>query len=73
LALGYSVEWSIQTAGWALLLPLSTPPKDPLRSPQLFVKPDDRWEVNDVRQHHLELADEMEQTLRKYVNNLSLP
>ena len=72
LALGYSVEWSIRTAGWALLLPLSTPPEDPPRGPQLFVKPDDRWEVNDVRQHHLELADEMEQTLRKNVDNLSL-
>src|SRR5262249_32323224 len=72
LALGYSVEGSIRTAGWALLLPLSTPPEDPPRSPQLFVKPDDRWEVNDVRQHHLELADEMEQTLRKNVDNLSL-
>ena len=72
LALGYSVEWSIRTAGWALLVPLSTPPEDPPRGPQLFVKPDDRWEVNDVRQHHLELPEELEQTLRKNVDNLSL-
>jgi arylsulfatase A-like enzyme len=72
LALGYSVEWSIRTAGWALLLPLSTPPEDLPRSPQLFVKPDDRWEVNDVRQHHLELAEELEQALRKNVEKLSL-
>jgi arylsulfatase A-like enzyme len=64
LALGYSVEWAIRTPQWALLLPLSTPPEDPPRAPQLLVKPEDRWEVNDVRQHHLELAEELEQTLR---------
>ena len=71
LALGYSVEWSLRTREWALLLPLSTPPEDPPRAPQLFIKPEDRWEVNDVRQHHLELAEELEQTLRTEVGKLS--
>ena len=34
---------------------------------ELFVKPDDRWEVNDVVQHHLELAEGLERTLRGFV------
>jgi hypothetical protein len=34
---------------------------------ELYVKPDDRWEVNNVRQHHLELAERLEQTLRGFV------
>ena len=71
LALGYSVEWSLRTPECALLLPLSTPPEDPPRAPQLFIKPEDRWEVNDVRQHHLELAEELERTLRTEVGKLS--
>jgi arylsulfatase A-like enzyme len=70
LALGYSVEWSIRTAGWALLVPISTPPADATRQPQLFVKPEDRWEVNDVRQHNLELAEELEQILRNDIDKL---
>jgi arylsulfatase A-like enzyme len=71
LALGYSVEWAIRTPEHALLLPLSTPPEDPPRAPQLFIKPEDRWEVNDVRQHNLELAEELERTLRSEVGKFS--
>jgi arylsulfatase A-like enzyme len=64
LDIGYSVEWAIRTAGWALLVPLSAPPQDEPRAPQLYVKPDDRWEVNDVGQHHPELVEELEKILR---------
>jgi arylsulfatase A-like enzyme len=67
LAIGDSVEWSLRTPEWAYLLPLSTPSNDPPREPQLFVKPDDRWEVNDVRQHHLELTEHLEEELRSFV------
>ena len=56
-------EASLRTDTHALLLPLSDSDDEP-RSPQLFEKPDDRWEVNDVRQPNLELADEMERELR---------
>jgi hypothetical protein len=34
---------------------------------RLFVKPDDRWEVNDVLPRNLELADEMEREFREEV------
>jgi hypothetical protein len=49
-----------------LLLPIR-PAAGEVRSPQLYVKPDDRWEVNNIRQHHLELAERLEQTLRGFV------
>jgi arylsulfatase A-like enzyme len=61
---GDSVEWSLRTLEWALLLPLAGPAGDPQRLPQLYVKPDDRWEVNNVYQHHPELVEQMEKTLR---------
>ena len=52
-------EWALRTPDLAVLLPL-----DPQRPPQLYVKPDDRWEVNDLRQHHLEEAEQLERILR---------
>jgi arylsulfatase A-like enzyme len=73
LAIGDSIEWSVRTPEWAYLLPLATPPHDPPRLPQLFVKPDDRWEVSDVRQHHLELADQLERDLRSFVAGVGSP
>jgi arylsulfatase A-like enzyme len=54
--------WGIRSAEWYLLLD-----KNADSPRQLFVKPDDRWEVNDVYQHHSELAEEMEQQLRAMV------
>lgn len=33
----------------------------------LFLKPEDRWEVNDVRQNHFEFSEELDQVLRTYV------
>jgi hypothetical protein len=57
-------EAALRTDTHALLLPLATPDDEP-REPQLYSKPDDRWELNDVRQPNLGLADEMEAELRK--------
>ena len=65
--IGETVEWALRTHEWAFLLPLPPAPGDPLRGPQLYVKPDDRWEVNNVLQHHLELGEQLEQTLRGFV------
>lgn len=55
------LAWALRTPNWALLLPAANLPG------RLFVKPDDRWEVNDVRQHHLELAEHMEKTLLAFI------
>jgi arylsulfatase A-like enzyme len=43
----------VRTADWHWL---RAGPDEPA---QLFVKPDDRWEVNDVHQHHLEVCEEL--------------
>jgi len=60
-------EWALRTPEWAFLLPATVPANDPPRPPQLYVKPDDRWEVNNVIQHHLDLAERFEQTLRSFM------
>jgi arylsulfatase A-like enzyme len=57
-------EWALRTSEWAFLLPVNVSTEDPSRGPQLYVKPDDRFEVNNVVQHHSELAEEMERKLR---------
>jgi arylsulfatase A-like enzyme len=58
-------EWAIHTSCWAFLLPVTVPPDDPHRGPQLYVKPEDRFEVNNVAQHHVEVVEELERTLRE--------
>jgi arylsulfatase A-like enzyme len=67
LRLGDEVVWALRTPAWAFLLP--TEP----RLPQLYVKPDDRWEVNNVLQHHLELTEHLEQVLRGFVEAARRP
>ncbi len=69
LRIGASVEWALRTPQWSLLSLASEPP----RRPRLYVKPDDRWEVNDVAQHYLELAEQLEQTLRSFVEATRRP
>ncbi len=64
---GEASEWCLRAPDWAFLLPGESVPGDPPRERQLYVKPDDRWEVNDVLQHHLERADAFEQTLKEFV------
>jgi arylsulfatase A-like enzyme len=64
LELGPAAELAIRTDDWAFLLPVRVPGGE-AREPQLFAKPDDRWEVNDLRQRNIERADELEALLRK--------
>jgi arylsulfatase A-like enzyme len=67
LELGGAAEWAIRTDDWAFLLPVTSPPDDPPREPLLFAKPDDRWEVNDLRPRSVETADELEGQLKNAV------
>jgi arylsulfatase A-like enzyme len=60
LRLAAPVGAALRTPGWSLLLPPDAPP-------QLFVKPDDAWEVNDVAGHNPERVESMEQTLRALI------
>jgi arylsulfatase A-like enzyme len=70
---GGAQEWALRTPAWAFLLPVRLPEGDRTRRPQLYVKPDDRWEVNNVIQHHLELAEHLEQVLRGFVEATRQP
>jgi arylsulfatase A-like enzyme len=69
LQVGEAIEYALRTPEWAFLLPIKPSTDDPERAPQLYVKPDDRWEVNNVLQHHLELAEQLERTLRDFVTS----
>lgn len=54
-------ERAIRTHEWALLVPEG----DDTRKPQLFSKPDDRHEVNDLYARNVERADELDAQLRR--------
>jgi arylsulfatase A-like enzyme len=67
LGVGERVEWAIRTPNWSFLLPVRQAVDDPPRSPQLYVKPEDRWEVNNLLQQHLDWAARLEGMLRDFV------
>ena len=61
--IGDAVEWSLRTTEYALL----APDQGDRAGARLYVKPDDVYEVNNVVQHHMETAEELEQMLRAFV------
>jgi arylsulfatase A-like enzyme len=73
LRIGDSEEWLLRTPERALLLPIQVPVGDPLRALQLYVKPDDRWEVNDLAQRYADEADGLQATLRAFVDATRRP
>ena len=66
--IGDSEEAAIRTDQKALLLPLRVPETDEPRAPELYEKPGDRWEANNVQPRQVETADELEAELRKVLN-----
>ena len=64
LELNGGKEIARRTATEAILLPLQIPDGDDPRAPQYYLKPDDRWEVNDVRSQFLDQAEAWEAELR---------
>ncbi len=64
LDLGNAAEIALRTNDSALLVPTLVPDGDPPREPLLYEKPDDRWEVNNVRRGNIDRADELEARLR---------
>ena len=64
LELGEAAEIALRTDDWAILVPTRVPANDTPREPLLFHKPDDRWEVNNVRASSIDRADELEANLR---------
>lgn len=60
-------EFAIRTHYWHLVLPVEADPDDPPRSVELYRKPEDRWEQNDVSERHPELVEHLELVLRRFV------
>jgi arylsulfatase A-like enzyme len=70
LRLGEAVEWALRSPQWAFVLPLRG---EEGRAPRLYAKPEDRWEVNDVAQHHPELTEHVTAVLRGFVEATRRP
>ena len=62
-----SVEWALRTPEWGLMMPARPKEAGQQIQSRLYVKPDDRWEVNDLCQHHQEWVERLEQTLRVFI------
>lgn len=67
---GDEEEWLLRTVDWAYLLPRTTTDE---RGPQLYAKPDDRWEVNDLSRRLPEQSDHLEAALRALVEASGQP
>jgi arylsulfatase A-like enzyme len=66
--LGMDVEeYAIRTHLWHLIVPVETDPDDPPRGPELYRKPEDRWDQNNVVEQFPEVADQLELVLRRFV------
>jgi arylsulfatase A-like enzyme len=59
-------EYAIRTHRWHLVLPLEVDPDDPERLVELYHKPEDRWDQNNVVEQFPDLADHLEVTLRRF-------
>ena len=70
--LGMDVEeFAIRTPGWYLTLPIEVDPDDPPRLPELYRKPEDRWDQNDLAAEQPAIAEALELTLRRFVAALN--
>ena len=66
-------SWLLRSPGWAFHLPTKCPEDVEPAKPKLYVKPDDRWEVNDFWQQQVDRADEFERALREFIATLAQP
>ncbi len=67
------IEWCLRTLDWSFLLPVQPHLEDPERLPQLYVKPDDRTEMNNVIQHFLDWSERLAQALKTFVTATRQP
>jgi arylsulfatase A-like enzyme len=73
LRTGDAIEWALRSPHWSFLLPMSSPSFDSPAESELYVKPDDRWEVNNVSHVNLELTERLKQTLGEFVDATRRP
>jgi arylsulfatase A-like enzyme len=59
-------EFAIRTHLWHLIVPVEIDPDEP-RSLELYRKPEDRWDQNNVIDQHPDVAEHLELTLRRFV------
>ncbi len=59
-------EFAIRTHLWHLILPIDPDPEDVPRGVELYRKPEDRWEQNNVVEEYVETAEHLELTLRRF-------
>jgi arylsulfatase A-like enzyme len=69
---GDSSEQALRAPGWTFLVPAPLS-DDPVATGRLYLKPEDRWEVNNLSQHHHEWVQLLGQTLRSFVAAVQLP
>jgi arylsulfatase A-like enzyme len=62
-------EFAIRTHLWHLVLPVVTDPQEP-RTRELYRKPEDRWDQNNVVEQEPDVADQLELVLRRFVEAL---
>ena len=62
-------EFAIRTHLWHLIVPVVADPDEP-RSAELYRKPEDRWDQNNVIEQHPEVADQLELVARRFVEAL---
>ncbi|RUL87248.1 sulfatase family protein [Tautonia sociabilis] len=60
-------EFALRTHYWHLIVPIEADPDDPPRRVELYRKPEDRWEQNDVAERHPDLIEHLELVLRRFV------
>jgi hypothetical protein len=65
MQVGDEQSWLLRTPELALHLPVRG---EPTPRPLLFVKPDDRWEVNDLYQQQVESGEALESALRAFAD-----
>ena len=67
--LGMDVEeFAIRTEDWHFILPIDPDPEDEVRLPELYRKPEDRWDQNNVVAENPEVADQLELVLRRFAD-----
>ncbi|HWE34953.1 MAG TPA: sulfatase [Isosphaeraceae bacterium] len=59
-------EFAIRTHLWHLVVPIEPDPNDPPRTPELYRKPEDRWDQYDVAGLHPDVAEHLELALRRF-------
>jgi arylsulfatase A-like enzyme len=60
-------EFAIRTHNWHLIVPREADPDDVPRGVELYRKPEDRWDQNNVVEQFPDVAEHLELTLRRFV------